>query len=392
MSGPNLDNLTSNILYKQWSNEVSGSSYLSFCYDFPPTYNIYKNISNLCRKLLRNLHDMQYRENDECYTCGHCKLLNYWLYDHVKQILGSQYKSKYTEIITELHKVWSNYKIHKLQDLGRLQIVVVDPPCKPETPIPDIQDIEDKKNIHEHCLNYYEISKNSRSNECQEYKDYIQRQSLPYLKFESLFPIYKDNCTTYYKHCKSYDPKNLGTDSNCPQKIEIAEPFEELAGPLGQTSLEEGGEREIRKEEKQVSEDKEREAGVRVDDRGRVIGGEETVEAMRTIQFDLDPGKAIRSGPAHVDGQGDVVLTDSEPSASNSFVMPVGLSLFGIASFSSILYKFTPLRSVFNKLIHKNRSPISNLHEVPEDLLEYMIKSGGKHRDNGPNYIAYQPT
>ncbi|SCA60266.1 hypothetical protein PVT01_000082100 [Plasmodium vivax] len=54
--------------------------------------------------------------------------------------------------------------------------------------------------------------------------------------------------------------------------------------------------------------------------------------------------------------------------------------------------QFTPLRSVFNKLIHKNRSPINNLHEVPEDLLEYMIKSGGKNRDNAPNYIAYQPT
>ncbi|SCA60432.1 Plasmodium vivax Vir protein, putative [Plasmodium vivax] len=328
---------------------------------------------------------MGYGENDEFYTCGRCKLLNYWLYDRLKRILPSPNEVNFKAAVLDLHSKWNKF------NQTSFEFIPVEKRCKPDSIIPTFQDIEGNKRIHEHCLNYYGISKNSINNdECQEYKDYIQSQSLKYEQFESLFPKDKDNCTTYYKHCKSYDPKNLGTDSNCPHKIEIAEASGDVAALSGQTTFYGGGEREIRDGE-QDSGGEENEAEVRGVDGGGLREDEEKVEHLRMAASDLDPGAAIRSGSAQVDEQGQLVLTATEPSAPNSSVMPVGLSLFGIASFSTILYKFTPLRSVFYKLIHKNKSPINHQHEVPEELLEYMITSGSNNRDNRPNYIAYHP-
>ncbi|VUZ99660.1 PIR protein [Plasmodium vivax] len=432
MDDINLDYLTSKKLYNQWNKGGNISSYLYECSGFTSTpHNIYVKINNLCRQLIRNLEHMNSRENDECYTCGRCKLLNYWLYDQVKQILGSDYINIYTQIIKDLHAAWSKYKTHKLTHSGGFKIVLVDPQCKPESHIPNIQDIEDKKNIHEHCLNYYEISKNTFNNvECQKYKTYIKPKTSLYDKFEYSFSKNDtEKCPNYYNKCFSYNPKNFLDATNCPHDLTSAEvPVAKGDQEITTTIHTKEGEVPLIQQEDQQSlssygaDERVPAKGANPDlkengdgltqrsnegakpssaERQTPVLEQEQLPEGEGVQVPIPANGILPSAGSFSDGvalpadnedrgQGDLATF---PSSNNNTpnVMPVGLSLFGIASFSTILYKFTPLRSVFYKLIHMNKSPINHHHEAPEELLEYMITPGSKNRDNRPNYIAYHP-
>ncbi|KNA00604.1 hypothetical protein PVNG_06370 [Plasmodium vivax North Korean] len=356
---------------------------------------------------------MQYRENDERYTCGRCKLLNYWLYHEVKKNLSPEYQNKYAEIITQLHAAWSKYKIHKVQYSGRFQIVVVDPQCKPETLIPPIQDIEDQKNIHEHCLNYYEISKNSSINECQEYKTYMQHKTSLYDKFKDSFSeIDEEKCSTYYNKCYSYDPKNFLSANNCPHNFTMPSvPVEKGAQERTPTIYTEEveGPPNHQEEHQRLSSNMGAELvsakGEKADSAKKGDGLHES--SKEVAKPSIEEGKApIHKQEEHSKGRGiqahmsgDGILQNSRR-YSEGFAIPGGedyhaegdLATFpSSANNPSNVMPFTPLRSVFYKLIHKNKSPINHHHEVPEELLEYMVTSGSNNRDNRPNYIAYHP-
>ncbi|SCA59795.1 VIR protein [Plasmodium vivax] len=373
---------------------------------------------------------MEYGKNDEFCTCGRCKLLNYWLYDQVKKILISHPKINDTEIIKDLHAAWSKYKKYEFPKSGGFYPIEVEPKCKPDDTLPNLIDIDDKKNIHEHCLNYYEISKNSSINECQEYKTYMQHKTSLYDKFKDSFSeIDEEKCSTYYNKCYSYDPKNFLSANNCPHNFTMPSVpvekgaqertptiyTEEVEGPpnhqeehqrlssnMGAELVSAKGEKaDSAKKGDGLHESSKEVAKPSIEEGKAPIHKQEEHSKGRGIQAHMSGDGILQNSRRYSEGfaipggedyhaEGDLATFPS--SANNpSNVMPVGLSLFGIASFSTILYKFTPLRSVFYKLIHMNKSPINHHHEAPEELLEYMITPGSKNRDNRPNYIAYHP-
>ncbi|SCA83665.1 VIR protein [Plasmodium vivax] len=401
MDDINLDYLTSKKLYNQWSKEVKGTSYLSKCYYFPsaPT-NVYENICELCRKLLRNLEVMQYIKNDEFYTCGSCKLLNYWLYDEVKKILSSHSENKYKEIITSLHAEWSKHKFYRPQLSGGFKIIEVKPQCKPDNTVPNLTDIEDKKRIHEHCLNYYIISKSSISDECQKYKDNIQSQSLKYEKFESLFPKDESNCTTYYNKCKSYNPKNIVTQSNCPQEIALPEASEEVAASPQQSSLEEGGgvdEGELGEEAVagvgRLSGIKEGEVGDVGGDReeGKIKGDVlETSPAITTLRIG-STNQDLSSGVygADTDGSNVQSINDSSDNVKSNGTI-ISASSVGTIGFLFLLYKFTPLRSVLDPRIRKTKSNLKNGVQGSNELQSQEYNFDPTDMDFNRYNIGYQ--
>ncbi|KMZ96476.1 hypothetical protein PVNG_06293 [Plasmodium vivax North Korean] len=368
MDGPNLDNLTSNKLYKQWSEVVKlrGSSYLSECYNYPSTPDdAYEGVNNLCKKLIRNLEDINNRENDEFYTCGLCKLLNYWLYDEVKKILGSDYRNNYTGVIKDLHAAWSKHKKYAFPKPGVFTRIEVEQKCKPDNNILNLIDIEHKKNIHEHCLNYYEISKNTiNNNECQKYKYHIQRQSLSYDKFESLFAEDKDNYANYYKQCNSYNPKNIVTQSNCPKEIAIPETSERVAAPSGQSALEEGGEvREeldggtvegevtevVGTETRRVSEIEKETSDVERDEEvGKMKGDEsKTSFPFASLQIDsTDQDLSIGISGADTDVSNVQSLNDSADNVKSTGTI-ISASSVGTIGFLFLVYKVN--RRIINK-------------------------------------------
>ncbi|SCA83767.1 VIR protein [Plasmodium vivax] len=214
----------------------------------------------------------------------------------------------------------------------------------------------------------------------EKYKKYIQGNPSLYTKFEDLF--FKDDQTyykTYYDGCQNYDISTKMYISNCSQNIL-------RAAPPVVTALQDEHQHEESKGKEPALPDQEEASPSDLSPKGLSILPQGDQQSLLTL-----PGGEPESDPVEIPDDADDGILPS-PIPNTSIVTPMGLSLFGIASLSTILYKYTPLRSVFDKLIHKNRSPINNFHEVPEELLEYMIKSGGKNRDNGTNYIAYQPT
>ncbi|EDL42891.1 variable surface protein Vir4 [Plasmodium vivax India VII] len=292
---------------------------------------------------------------------GRCKLINYWLYDEVKQILNSETRDIYNETISKLHKAWTHYNNSAIHIAEQYK-------CKPESNIPSKDDIEDKKKIHEHCLNYYEISKEAdNKDKCQEYKASIKELNLPYKKFDSLFSEDKKKHLSYYNKCKSYNPENIPDGLTCPQVVKDPS-REEEAVPKEHHSAKANLE-ETEAEERLPSLDVEGELGrgtlegkvrgyqgevpagvgdiqeqVRGDERPGQIRVSVEAEAptsmgreKQNLATDLEAGQI----PLHsqMDGQTDDVPIPTEPPASNPMVMPAGLSLFGIASLSTILYK-----------------------------------------------------
>ncbi|SCA83572.1 Plasmodium vivax Vir protein, putative [Plasmodium vivax] len=153
--------------------------------------------------------------NDIYYSIGHCKLLNYWLYDQVKKILRSDHKDKYEKTVKDLHSAWNRYNdIPIFLNTQKYQ-------CNPESTIPTLEEIEDKIPFHEHCLNYYNISNKQNNNVCQMYKNSIRGKSLSYEKFKSLFSEDKKEYPDYYKKCKSYNPIKIIDALHCPKEFEV---------------------------------------------------------------------------------------------------------------------------------------------------------------------------
>ncbi|KMZ89335.1 hypothetical protein PVBG_03685 [Plasmodium vivax Brazil I] len=158
---------------------------------------------------------MQDHGNDKYYSIGHCKLLNYWLYDQVKKILGSDPKDKYKKIVKDLHSAWNEYNNRTILLKAKAK------QCNPESIIPSREEIEDKKLFHEHCINYYNISNKQNNNVCQMYKAFINNESLSYKNFNRLFSKDIKKYPTYYRKCKSYNPIKIIAASQCPKEFEV---------------------------------------------------------------------------------------------------------------------------------------------------------------------------
>ncbi|CAI7717855.1 PIR protein [Plasmodium vivax] len=392
-----VNKLASNILHDKWNEDTDTGNYHSYCLQSFFDAKGFTQIDELCRKLVNFLENMEIIKDDEYYSVGRCKLINYWLYDKVKQILNSESPDIYDKDIRELYKAWNHYNTYGYYRVEQYK-------CEPESNIPAMEDIDDKKKVHEHCLNYYEICKKKDNNdECQKYKDYMQNLSLPYKNFDILFPKDQHDYSSYYSKCESYNPENILKESTYPQEVVMNLPRAEETVP---------NEQPLDRNNQGASEHEEERPPSSATD--GVLGGDRVKGKVREDHEEVQAGESVGTGghtfmeraeqnlvtgleagpiPVHpqlaeqtVDG-----LTSTEPPVSNPMVMPAGLSLFGIASLSTILYKFTPLRSLFNKLIHKNNSPNSNLHGIREEYIEYMLKSGGKNRDDRANYIAYHP-
>ncbi|KMZ88839.1 hypothetical protein PVBG_05635 [Plasmodium vivax Brazil I] len=210
----NIQNkLISKKLYDEWNEAKNSTRFWGYCIRTRFDNEHYNQINILCEKLARNLEHMPNYEDDEYYTIGKCKLLNYWLYDQVKKILRTEHKAKYEKTVNDLHNAWKEYNTRTISHRP------IEKQCNPESIIPSWEEIEDKKGFHEHCLNYYNISNKRYYNECQMYKAFINNKSLSYEKFNRLFSKDTKKYPDYYKKCKSYDPIKIIAATQCPHEF-----------------------------------------------------------------------------------------------------------------------------------------------------------------------------
>ncbi|KMZ82835.1 hypothetical protein PVIIG_03650 [Plasmodium vivax India VII] len=268
--------------------------------------------------------------------------------------------------------------------------------CIPEDTIPALKDIARNKSIREYCLNRDIIISNAlQAGECEKYSLYIKDNFSVYEEFGRLFPDHKAHYEAYYDKCENYNPSNISPTSKCSQ-ITLGDTSTEKDPSQGEGSILGGekqgtsgpeGEGHLSFEQKRIDSHAQEEqtdfvekgqgASLHVQGKQQVLVTELTVEP--------EPGLVEESAQSRIN-------PSREPDDNPSIVTPISLSFLGIISLTTILYKFTPLGTFFNKSIHTNKSPINNLNEIREEYIEYMIKSGNKNKHNGSNYIAYNPT
>ncbi|KMZ77143.1 hypothetical protein PVIIG_06180 [Plasmodium vivax India VII] len=181
---------------------------------FFPESGHYEEISQLCERMLNNLDSIIYKENDSYNLTGKCKLLNYWLHDKVNEILVSDHAVHSGRTLDELYTAWNSYiKTHAFH-------VKTEHKCEPDTTLITLSNIEDKKRIHEHCLNYHKYIKESNNiDECKKYENYIKEKLSQYHNFENILSEDKKLPTNYCKTCKNYNPENISASSKCSSAV-----------------------------------------------------------------------------------------------------------------------------------------------------------------------------
>ncbi|SCA59981.1 Plasmodium vivax Vir protein, putative [Plasmodium vivax] len=367
---------------------------------------------------------MQDHGNDKYYSIGHCKLLNYWLYDQVKKILGSDPKGKYKKIVKDLHSAWNQYNTKTILFKAK------EKQCNPETTIPTLEEIEYKKLVHEHCLNYYNISNKQNNNVCQMYKNSIRGKSLSYEKFKSLFSEDKKEYPDYYKKCKSYNPIRIIAASQCPPEFAVDSdseddvPEEELKSASedkhGVPTLEEGqsslgggvvteGEQKLRGAEELSQEVEQsrirdgrvekipRQGDARLEEAG--VAKREVAEITGPKRDAPEPALAgdlhTESGHAqsrltglemlHPKETGslkgdDEMITSIDGDPNESIMQPkagtIGATLAGSSLFLIMMYKYTPLGSwVSTRILGRNKL----MENMKKNNYELLLNDVGNH-------------
>ncbi|KMZ89330.1 hypothetical protein PVBG_03680 [Plasmodium vivax Brazil I] len=328
-------------------------------------------------------------------SIGSCKLLNSWLYEEVKKILVTDDQGNFEKTISYLRSAWSKHN-DSFIDFKNGKISRAQPKCVPENSIPALDDIESKKSIREYCLNRDIIISNAlQAGECEKYTSYIKDNSSVYKEFGRLFPEYKEQYKACYDKCDSYNPSNIPPTSKCSH-IALVDTDTENDHSQGEKSNL-GGEKQGAsgsEGEGHLSSDQKREDSLVQEERQNFVeNGQGESLYVQGEQQDLEIKLRVESEPGLVEEAAQSHINPSRGLDDNpSIVTPISLSFLGIISLTTILYKFTPLGTFFNKSIHTNKSPINNLNDIREEYIEYMIKSGNKNKHNGSNYIAYNPT
>ncbi|CAI7723147.1 PIR protein [Plasmodium vivax] len=407
MDGEDLDlnKLTSNILYKQWDegDQLNPSrAYCSYVTTDPMTYI---KVEKLCRRLIRNLDDMLYESVTKHYSVGRCKLFNYWLYNKVNEALGSEYAVHFKRTMHELHTSWNNYKNNERSMLH----APAENKCEPDTTIISLSNIEDKKRIHEHCLNYHEFIKNSNNyrEDCEKYEEYIKGKSSEYHKFESLLTEEKNTYENYYNICNRYNPINILPPSKCGSIVFSAETPDETP------------------EEKNIPLGVEVGEGVRGDGLGAVVaeglGGEARIKKKEELEEEIERIDEEEDDYKEREGEDDRTpplnsqllkpssakdlsmripeggtLVDNLPSISNSTDNPrsngtiISASCVGLTGFLFLLYKFTHLRTVLDPRIRKTKNMLKDGVQGSNELLLQDYNLFPPDVDTNKYNIAYQ--
>ncbi|GAW84126.1 variable surface protein [Plasmodium gonderi] len=327
---------TTNELLEKWNDRQNSFNYISYCLILRKINNKENETMDICKRLLKNLNNLAYNGYEEYYLFARCKLLNYWFHYEVNNISNSESADDVKKTVEAIYKVWTDYnKNHIYTDEKRK--------CKPEYTILSFKDIEDGNKIHECCLNHYTNNiKYVIDDDCTSYYDNIKNKWPQYGASESLFSE-EDNekCRIYYDKCRTYNAKLDFLNVHCLKGVMKAKKFSNT------------------KSQYHTQHSEEHPSGV----------------------------------PGQVQVEGEIYGNDTSPITSQRS-HPIGLSLgfsfLGAILFSTVLYKFTPLKFALNKFITNYKNSRNNVdNETFREFLEYTYDSGNNNKQNEQKYIAY---
>ncbi|SBT02465.1 PIR Superfamily Protein [Plasmodium ovale curtisi] len=293
----------------------------------------------ICEKYLRYLEDCELL-NNQSFGYDVSILFNYWLYDKLTNIYGSNNDSKISLGFANLQYLWTYENYSKINESDYKK-------CKPDLKMVNHQDWEKRKQLYDYCVNYDYIEQVCTyfSDNCEEHCKYINGRTELYKHFESLCNPKGSDCPEFYDKCKNYNPSIVLNTLKCHEKMKTERDPDLENAALGDS-----------------------------------------------------PGKVLESGPgaagpllSGIDGGSHDTYSTSETSQIGT---KVGHSILGIAPVlvtASALYRYTPVGSWVRKLGGYNQNSISNMDGEMDGFLSNSQEPDNMFLGNSENYISYQP-
>ncbi|KMZ85277.1 variable surface protein Vir24 [Plasmodium vivax Brazil I] len=208
-----LEELEAYKVYKEFNSNDNLDEYCSSCDSIFKLEFEYPGITNLCKKLGRNLKNIKNEALEKHYEkCGY---LYYWIYDQIWKRFGKKLeKNENIFVVDKLIDVWYKF-IYEL----KLYECFNNPLEKN-----DIYMLKEKKILHDYFKNYDGISKckNTETQKCTHYCVYVNNIIKIYKKYITDCCIYFhnsehywDKCDNFFKCDKKYNLFDLLSEFNC---------------------------------------------------------------------------------------------------------------------------------------------------------------------------------
>ncbi|SBT01190.1 PIR protein [Plasmodium ovale] len=203
--------------------------------------------------------------------------------------------------------------------------------CKPNFTIVNYMDWEQRKELYDYYVDYSTIfgTGDFYESKCKEYYEYIEKKQSLYDHFDSVCPN-TDNCPELYEKWSLYNPKLVLSKLSCHGQIQ-----------------------------------KERE--------------DEKARQREALKQDRESQSS------------DAEMTQGDSQIGTK----IGTSFIGIVPAlltASVLYKFTPIGTMFGNHGVNNQNFINNVDGVEfNGFLSHAQESGDMFSHGGENYISYQP-
>ncbi|EDL42357.1 variable surface protein Vir4, putative [Plasmodium vivax] len=322
-------------------------NYRKECSELSPLFNKYPNVIKLCKQVLKYLKTNYSTLNNQANDYDLCKLLNYWVYNRLFEILGSNENSYVYIAFGELSRIWTTFVDVNLKKTHRNT-------CRPMSEIVNHFNWEQRKELYDYQVNYASLRKlvDYYDVKCIKYYDYIEKIANLYKYFDE--PCSSNNkniCPDFYNGMKQYNPNDFIHNLRCYNKIQ---------------------------EEKKAAAAANKKAVA------------ENLEGRPTLQ-----GRASSdTGPHSENPTNGMITPDSSQlmrDNSHSAIKP-GDVLLGVvvtSMTSGFLYKFTPIGKRLSNRFGRKRMIGSILNEENNALFDYTSDSYNPGYGDIEHYIGY---
>ncbi|KMZ82575.1 variable surface protein Vir 12/22/24-like protein [Plasmodium vivax India VII] len=337
-----LDKISAYKTYEEFNNNKDCYKYCHHCKSIYNFEESYPGISDFCRKLVRNLHEIKYSKDSK----GRCGYLYYWIYENAWKLFGPDW-----------NKIHGKEPIVSLFNVGYNVIIELKTnECfyNYDTKI-SFEEWREKKDLHDYFENYdsiKNITKSSNNDENNKYCDYFT-----YIK--KMYKKYIRKCCKYYDH---YNYENTYSDYFKCDRIYYPNKF--------LCKLE--------------------------------CSSKESVDSLSKLDknrvSEEQTGSGLLNSEINTNSLGSASLTETQESIINELMKDPfyifslsGFTLLGTFMFFFIFYKFTPIGSRLNRSSRRQKEKKYNVNK--EQRKEIVYSNSENQNVNVPKRrvrIAYQ--
>ncbi|SBT00015.1 PIR Superfamily Protein [Plasmodium ovale curtisi] len=288
-------------------------------------------VKEICKKYLRYLYKHVNVWNSVNSGYDVCILLNYWIYDKLTDLFGSNETSDINFAFGSFQFLW-NYST------GFLNTISNSEKCKPNFDLFKHHDWKKRKELYDYYVNYnmaYSTA-NNYDEKCEAYYKYIEGKASLYQHFENICASNNSSCPDIYDKCLAYNPNSVLRTIKCHDKI--------------------------------------------ITQRALAAAAAKASSSHNPAQQEQESGPGATAAFSRLATDSGTVLSQENANIGTK----VGHSVLGVAPVlltATALYRYTPIGAWIRKLGVTNPSNLSNVNGGEMD---------GFFGDS-ENYISYQP-